>query len=111
MNKYKSFVIVGFCLSLALCGCSFAEPKGMAEDQALSTEQKEFDAYLEDQLVETLEGDYYTMHSLVQDPSSLGIDPSSIEKTWGRFDEKTMKEDRAEIAETCLPDEDFARTQ
>lgn len=108
MNKHKSFVIVGFCLSLTLCGCSFAEPKGVAEDQVLSAEQKEFDAYLEDQLIETLEGDYYTMHSLVQDPSSLGIDPSSIEKTWGRFDEKTMEEDRAEIAETLEELESFS---
>lgn len=108
MNKHKSLVIVGFCLSLALCGCSLANPKGMAEDQVLSAEQKEFDAYLEDQLVETLEGDYYTMHSLVQDPSSLGIDPSSIEKTWGRFDETAMEEDRAEIAETLEELESFS---
>ena len=108
MKKYKSFVVCGFCLTLALCGCTSSDLKEVLEDEPLTAEQKEFDAYLEEQLIETLEGDYYTMHSLAEDPSSLGIDLSVVEKTWGRFDAKTMEEDRAEVEETLAELESFS---
>lgn len=50
--------------------------------------------------METLESDYYTLHSYLKDPETYDIDSASVEKTFGRMDAESMEENRKEIQET-----------
>ncbi len=99
-NKWIVF-LVSVCL---LCtGCSYSSTQVTVpkeEKIQLTKTQKEFDDFLEEQMIETLTADYYTLHSYVEDPEALGIDESTVEKTFGRMDEASMEDNRLEIQET-----------
>lgn len=98
----KKIGILLLCFVVLLSGCSSSNTAAQKEEseEELTEYQEEFNDFLKDQLVETLESDYYTLHSYLKDPDSYGIDSASVEKTFGRMDAESMEEDRKEIQET-----------
>lgn len=100
MSKKIGILFICFVLLLSGCSSSQEEVVNTEPEEELTAYQKSFNDYLKEQLVETLESDYYTLHSYLQDPESYDIDTQEIEKTFGRMDAESMEEDRQEIKET-----------
>lgn len=98
----KKIGILLLCFVVLLSGCSSSNKTAHKEEpeEELTEYQEEFNDFLKDQLVETLESDYYTLHSYLKDPETYDIDSASVEKTFGRMDAASMEEDRKEIQET-----------
>lgn len=97
----KKIGILLLCFVVLLSGCSSSNKTAHKEEPEELTEyQEEFNGFLKNQLVETLESDYYTLHSYLKDPETYDIDSASVEKTFGRMDAASMEEDRKEIQET-----------
>lgn len=97
----KKIGILLLCFVVLLSGCSSSNRTAHKEEPEELTEyQEEFNDFLKNQLVETLESDYYTLHSYLKDPETYDIDSASVEKTFGRMDAASMEEDRKEIQET-----------
>lgn len=98
----KKIGILLLCFVVLLSGCSSSNKAAYKEEpeEELTEYQEEFNDFLKDQLVETLESDYYTLHSYLKDPETYDIDTETVEKTFGRMDTTSMEEDRKEIQET-----------
>ncbi len=98
----KKIGILLLCFVVLLSGCSSSNKTAYKEEpeEELTEYQEKFNDFLKDQLVETLESDYYTLHSYLKDPETYDIDTETIEKTFGRMDAASMEEDRKEIQET-----------
>ncbi len=98
----KKIGILLLCFVVLLSGCSSSNKAAYKEEpeEELTEYQEKFNDFLKDQLVETLESDYYTLHSYLKDPETYDIDSASVEKTFGRMDAASMEEDRKEIQET-----------
>jgi len=98
----KKIGVLLLCFVVLLSGCSSSNKTAYKEEpeEELTEYQEEFNDFLKDQLVETLESDYYTLHSYLKDPETYDIDSASVEKTFGRMDAASMEEDRKEIQET-----------
>lgn len=97
----KKIGILLLCFVVLLSGCSSSNKTAHKEEPEELTEyQEEFNDFLKNQLVETLESDYYTLHSYLKDPETYDIDTETVEKTFGRMDAASMEEDRKEIQET-----------
>lgn len=98
----KKIGILLLCFVVLLSGCSSSNKTAYKEEpeEELTEYQEEFNDFLKDQLVETLESDYYTLHSYLKDPETYDIDTETVEKTFGRMDAESMEEDRKEIQET-----------
>ncbi|MGJ0776691.1 DUF885 domain-containing protein [Faecalicoccus pleomorphus] len=98
----KKIGILLLCFVMLLSGCSSSNKTAYKEEpeEELTEYQEEFNDFLKDQLVETLESDHYTLHSYLKDPETYDIDSASVEKTFGRMDAASMEEDRKEIQET-----------
>lgn len=98
----KKVGILLLCFVVLLSGCSSSNKTAYKEEpeEELTEYQEEFNDFLKDQLVETLESDYYTLHSYLKDPETYDIDSASVEKTFGRMDAESMEENRKEIQET-----------
>ena len=98
----KKIGILLLCFVVLLSGCSSSNKTAYKEEpeEELTEYQEEFNDFLKNQLVETLESDYYTLHSYLKDPETYDIDTETVEKTFGRMDAASMEEDRKEIQET-----------
>lgn len=98
----KKIGVLLLCFVVLLSGCSSSNKTAYKEEpeEELTEYQEEFNDFLKDQLVETLESDYYTLHSYLKDPETYDIDSASVEKTFGRMDAASMEEDLKEIQET-----------
>lgn len=98
----KKIGILLLCFVVLLSGCSSSNKTAYKEEpeEELAEFQEKFNDFLKDQLVETLESDYYTLHSYLKDPETYDIDSASVEKTFGRMDAESMEENRKEIQET-----------
>ncbi|MDY4278221.1 MAG: DUF885 domain-containing protein [Faecalicoccus sp.] len=98
----KKIGVLLLCFVVLLSGCSSSNKTAYKEEpeEELTEYQEEFNDFLKDQLVETLESDYYTLHSYLKDPETYDIDSASVEKTFGRMDAESMEENRKEIQET-----------
>lgn len=98
----KKIGILLLCFVVLLSGCSSSNKTAHKEEpeEELTEYQEKFNDFLKDQLVETLESDYYTLHSYLKDPETYDIDSASVEKTFGRMDAESMEENRKEIQET-----------
>lgn len=98
----KKIGILLLCFVVLLSGCSSSNKTADKEEpeEELAEFQEKFNDFLKDQLVETLESDYYTLHSYLKDPETYDIDSASVEKTFGRMDAESMEENRKEIQET-----------
>lgn len=98
----KKIGVLLLCFVVLLSGCSSSNKTAYKEEpeEELTEYQEEFNDFLKDQLVETLESDYYTLHSYLKDPETYDIDTETVEKTFGRMDAESMEEDRKEIQET-----------
>lgn len=64
---------IQFLLSITLFFCMV----GCQQDNV--TVQKEFDQFLNQEFVETMENDYVTLHTYVTHPEDFGIDMSQVE--------------------------------
>lgn len=97
----KKIGILLLCFVVLLSGCSSSNKTAYKEEpeEELTEYQEEFNDFLKDQLVETLESDYYTLHSYLKDPETYDIDTETVEKTFGRMDAESMQENRKEIQE------------
>lgn len=84
MNIKKiSLVLLSGILSFSLIGCEKVD-----EDTS-----KKFDEFIENEFIETMESDYTTYKTFIDDPSNFGIDENKIEVSLGsRLDVGTMKE-------------------
>ena len=98
----KKIGVLLLCFVVLLSGCSSSNKTAYKEEpeEELTEYQEEFNDFIKDQLVETLESDYYTLHSYLKDPETYDIDSASVEKTFGRMDAESMEENRKEIQET-----------
>lgn len=98
----KKIGILLLCFVVLLSGCSSSNKTAYKKEpeEELTEYQEEFNDFLKNQLVETLESDYYTLHSYLKDPETYDIDTETVEKTFGRMDAASMEEDRKEIQET-----------
>ncbi len=89
MKKMKklSAAVLSVVLALSLAAC---QAKPSAEE-----EQKNFDAFLEKEFIQTMESDYTAMHIYLQNPSDFGVDINKVEVGLGsRPDEESMEESR-----------------
>ena len=64
---------IQFLLSITLFFCMV----GCQQDNV--TVQKEFDQFLNQEFIETMENDYVTLHTYVTHPEDFGIDMSQVE--------------------------------
>ncbi len=70
-----------------LQGCGGKDPK---------EEQKKFDAFVEQDFINTMESDYATMHQLMEQPENFGVDEEQVEVSLGaRYDEETLAAGKA----------------
>lgn len=100
MSKKIGILLLSFVVLLSGCSSSNKTAYKEEPEEELTEYQEEFNDFLKDQLVETLESDYYTLHSYLKDPETYDIDTETVEKTFGRMDAASMEEDRKEIQET-----------
>lgn len=107
MSKKIGFFLLCFVVLLSGCSSSKKTVQKVEPEQELTQYQQDFNEFLKEQLVETLESDYYTLHSYLKKPESYGIDTESVEKTFGRMDAESMEEDRKEIQETIAQLQSF----
>ena len=107
MSKKIGIFLLCFVVLLSGCSSSKKTVQKVEPEQELTQYQQDFNEFLKEQLVETLESDYYTLHSYLKEPESYGIDTESVEKTFGRMDAESMEEDRKEIQETIAQLQSF----
>lgn len=107
MSKKIGIFLLCFVVLLSGCSSSKKTVQKVEPEQELTQYQQDFNEFLKEQLVETLESDYYTLHSYLKKPESYGIDTESVEKTFGRMDANSMEEDRKEIQETIAQLQSF----
>lgn len=100
MSKKIGILLLSFVVLLSGCSSSNKAAYKEEPEEELTEYQEKFNDFLKDQLVETLESDYYTLHSYLKDPETYDIDSASVEKTFGRMDAESMEENRKEIQET-----------
>ena len=76
----KKIGIFLLCFVVLLSGCSSSKKTVQKEEpeQELTQYQQDFNEFLKEQLVETLESDYYTLHSYLKEPESYGIGREDI---------------------------------
>lgn len=76
MKRYKKILALSLSilLTLSLMGCKSTDP---------NEEQAAFDAFIEQEFIETMENDYTTMHVYLQDPEAFGIDREKVEVNLG----------------------------
>lgn len=85
-----------------LQGCGGKDPK---------EEQKKFDAFVEQDFINTMESDYATMHQLMEQPENFGVDEEQVEVSLGaRYDEETLAAGKAERKKTIDAFGEFDRS-
>lgn len=94
--------LVSVVLIISMQGCS---SKSREEEQAL------FDAFVKEQFIENITGDYISYKTLIQDPKKFEIDPSTIEVSLGsRMDEASLKEEVTSLQEVYKEWKTFDRS-
>lgn len=94
--------VLSMILILSLSGCSSSK-----QNEEM---MKEFDAFIENDFIETMESDYTTMHVYLEHPEDYGVDSSKVEVSLGsRVDD--MDGDDEAFKETLKQFEKFKREQ
>lgn len=94
MMQIRKLMALGCAAAMlfATAGCQGKDPQG---------EQEKFDAFIEQEFVEAMEGNYVNAHVYMQDPESFGVDASKTEVSLGsRFDEATFDQSREAFKES-----------
>lgn len=94
MMQIRKLMALGCAAAMlfATAGCQGKDPQG---------EQEKFDAFLEQEFVDAMEGNYVNAHVYMQDPESFGVDASKMEVSLGsRFDEATFDQSREAFKES-----------
>ena len=91
---------IQFLLSITLFFCMV----GCQQDNV--TVQKEFDQFLNQKFVETMENDYVTLHTYVTHPDDFGIDMSQVEVGLGmgasQDDQQKLKQELNDTYEQLM---------
>ena len=82
MKKAGAFLLAAlFLFPLAGCGGNRQE-----------RQQREFDAFIQNEFISAMESDYTTAHIYLQNPADFGVDAEKIEVSLGaRFDEESLR--------------------
>ncbi len=89
--RTASFLLAGL-LALSLAGCSQVK---------IGYEQEKFDAFMQDVFVNTMQSDYTTAHTFLQNPADFGVDMEKIPVNLGdRFTQENMEKQREQLRET-----------
>ena len=94
MMQIRKLMALGCAAAMlfATAGCQGKDPQG---------EQEKFDAFIEQEFVDAMEGNYVNAHVYMQDPESFGVDASKTEVSLGsRFDEATFDQSREAFKES-----------
>ncbi len=93
MRIKKAFTIVcATVLIFPLTACQSKDPQ---------EEQQAFDEFMEQLFVDSMQSDYTSAHTYLQEPEDFGVDQDSIEVSLGtRFDEESMQEAEESFKET-----------
>ena len=84
--------LVSIALFLSIAGCQNVDEK---------TAQADFDAFIEQEFIDTIESDYLTYKTLIDDPKKYDIDPRNIAVDLGqRLDPKNYEETMGEENES-----------
>lgn len=98
--RTASFLLAGL-LALSLAGCSQVK---------IGYEQEKFDAFMQDVFVNTMQSDYTTAHTFLQNPADFGVDMEKIPVNLGdRFTQENMEKQREQLRETYDTFREFDR--
>ena len=98
--RTASFLLAGL-LALSLAGCSQVK---------IGYEQEKFDAFMQDVFVNTMQSDYTTAHTFLQNPADFGVDMEKIPVNLGdRFTQENMEKQREQLRETNETFREFDR--
>lgn len=105
-KKILSLLLTG-ALSFSMVACQSQE----TTTKTIQTDtQQDFDDFMEEEFISSLESDYTTYHVLVENPKDYGIDTDSIEVNLGsRFDSDTIEEAYSEENESYKEFKKFDR--
>lgn len=79
MNKIKRLttIFLALILTISISGCS------NQNSVDASKMQKEFDQFIEQEFIDTMESDYTSLHSFIENPEDFGIDLNNVEIGFG----------------------------
>ena len=79
MNKIKQLttILLALILTISISGCN-NQNSGDADKT-----QTEFDQFIEQEFIDTMESDYTSLHSFIENPENFGIDLNNVEIGFG----------------------------
>lgn len=95
MNQKRwKLLLLSFLMTLTVAGCS----KKQADPEEM---QKQFDAFIQKDFVDTMESDYLTMHIYLENPQNYDVDPNQTTVQIGeKFTEDQFDESRSDLQAT-----------
>lgn len=95
MNKIKQLttIFLALILTISISGCS------NQNSVDASKMQKEFDQFIEQEFIDTMESDYTSLHSFIENPEDFGIDLNNVEIGFGNGYSKEEFEEAKKLTE------------
>lgn len=106
MNKIKQLTTIFLVLILTIfvSGCS------NQNSVDANKMQEAFDQFIEQEFIDTMESDYTTLHSFIENPEDFGIDLNNVEISLGNgYSEEEFKKTKKLIDETAEKFTEFDR--
>lgn len=102
MLQFKKVTALACAAALLFSGgCQGKDP---------AQEQEEFDDFIDQVFVDSMESSYLSMHIYLRDPAAYGVDEEAVEVSLGaRFDEESMQESKEDFQETYAQFQQFDR--
>lgn len=89
-RKCWKLLLLSFLMALTLAGCK----EKLGDEEA----QKQFDEFIQNDFVDTMENDYLTMHIYLEHPEDYGVDPANVNvQIAEKFDETQFEESRSDL--------------
>lgn len=106
MNKIKQLttIFLALILTISISGCS------NQNSVDASKMQKEFDQFIEQEFIDTMESDYTSLHSFIENPEDFGIDLNNVEIGFGNgYSKEEFEEAKKLTEETAKKFSEFDR--
>ena len=106
MNKIKQLttIFLALILTISISGCS------NQNSVDASKMQKEFDQFIEQEFIDTMESDYTSLHSFIENPQDFGIDLNNVEIGFGNgYSKEEFEEAKKLTEETAKKFSEFDR--
>lgn len=106
MNKIKQLttILLALILTISISGCN-NQNSGDADKM-----QTEFDQFIEQEFIDTMESDYTSLHSFIENPENFGIDLNNVEIGFGSgYSEEELEEAKKTTEETAERFAEFDR--